>query len=266
MKRYTKAFTLVELLVVLSIISMLSSVVLVALQGARDKGRIGSIVTFATYNYHKLGSDMIFFANFNEGSGAPLDQSNNFTTAVSIGRVSSFSAGSAFDAQNQVNRLTYTPSIPRTLSNASYAYSLWVNRNNAALDSGVSYEYLLVFNNDGSGRQIYHNGTNTTCWQQFGVAVPNALIYDSKWHHIFCNFDTKSGQLSMYIDGKLIGSVATSNSLFQLQDFTIGNGMTNNYKFKGLIDDVQIFAESLTAMEVRAIYAEGRNNHQLALQ
>jgi hypothetical protein len=42
--------------------------------------------------------------------------------------------------------------------------------------------------------------------------------------------------------------------------------MTNNYKFKGLIDDVQIFAESLTAMEVRAIYAEGRNNHQLALQ
>jgi prepilin-type N-terminal cleavage/methylation domain-containing protein len=63
-----KAFTLVELLVVMSIISMLASVVLVAIQGARDKGQVSAGVRFSGYTYHAFGADAILYSDFNKGA------------------------------------------------------------------------------------------------------------------------------------------------------------------------------------------------------
>lgn len=73
----SRGFTLIELLVVISIVSVLSSVILVSLQAAREKGRIGGGIKFATYNYHKFGATQTL-------ASWPLDEAAGMSSARDI--------------------------------------------------------------------------------------------------------------------------------------------------------------------------------------
>ncbi len=70
-------FTLVELMVVISIISLLSSIFLTTFNRARDKARIASGMQFAASIYHALGSEMIGQWNFEDVANPGYDSSGN---------------------------------------------------------------------------------------------------------------------------------------------------------------------------------------------
>ena len=68
-KSKLNGFTLVELLVVISIIGLLSSIVLVSFSNSRDKARLAKSQQFDAQISHALGAYAVGIWRFEEGTG-----------------------------------------------------------------------------------------------------------------------------------------------------------------------------------------------------
>jgi prepilin-type N-terminal cleavage/methylation domain-containing protein len=81
-----KAFTLVELLVVISIIGLLSSIAVVSMGSSREKARLASGQQFAASVDHAVGDQIVGQWNFDECSGTVAnDTSGNGNNGAFVG-------------------------------------------------------------------------------------------------------------------------------------------------------------------------------------
>ncbi|GAA4966284.1 LamG domain-containing protein [Algibacter aquimarinus] len=110
--------------------------------------------------------------------------------------------------------------------------------------------------------------TNGSTQQHVG-GVSNAEINFDEWHHIAGVYSSGSGEIKLYIDGKLEASASISGTtLAQSEDtnnaFEIGrfsNESGANQYFKGDIDEVRVFDVVLTDDQIQQLaYQEIDNN------
>lgn len=288
-KTNNKGFTLVELLVVVSIIAMLSSVVLVAVQGARDKGIIAGGLKFATYNDRAVGDRLVAAWPFNECSGATtLDSSTKGNTGTIVGAAWSSTESPikpgcslSFAADNKVTTTYVQTAVTQ------YTISAWIksSRNDGEVsgiinDRGPSPD-------DGSGKSITMtmNGTGTiSCGldtdNTYVGMTSSETVNNNKWHNVTCTFNSVSGSrvtasnFVIFIDGKRSATLTPSdfgpavNS--PLTGHAVGTvvGRHDNWEndFIGYIDDVRIYAASLVAFDVEKLYLAGLPEHSMALK
>lgn len=257
MKYSDSAFTLIELMVVVSIISLLSSTIMVALVSARDKARFSSGQTFDTNLFRGFGTDSQGYWKLDEGSG---------TIAINSG------LGNATGNGTIVNGVWITDgpmgrpalsfatgrnvTLPAVSTGASFTVAAWVrftttaqqpilsNRAATGLYFGTSVGKVYVYYTTGSPTNL--------------LAVKN--INDNKWHHVVWTSDNVRAQV--YVDGTLDSSQnQTRTGVPHTGNTYIGYDAVNNQYFNGDISGVAVYNRAAVASEVRDLYLAQRSSY-----
>lgn len=150
-RRALAGFTLLEILVVISIIGILASVVLVSLSSARDRGRVASALVFDSTNYHSFGSDGIIRLDLADSTYPPIGQSQYNTTynvgdCFGTGCSLQYSKDTPSGSGNSLNFLpgptngmaiNFSPAVKLN----EYTISIWVK---PEAGSNESQDFLIV--------------------------------------------------------------------------------------------------------------------------
>ena len=284
MVKSNKAFTLVELLVAITIIGLLSTIVFVSLSGVRDKARITKGLYFAKQLETNLGADLIGRWSFDEGSGNTAYDSSGYGNDGAIsgaswkcvaddldntpsGKGCSLSFDGVDDyiatgitTQNSYFHNGFTISAwiyPRGWGGGGYGRIV----DKSTLNEGDNGFYIALNSNTG--------GLLTLINKSNAISSFNNSISLNKWQHVVLvvkPVDANKSSLTFYIDGvqsgnldqsvnKGLSGIATNNPL------AIGNlSISTTRTFDGLIDEVLIFSTPLSLSQIQSQYYSGLNN------
>jgi hypothetical protein len=99
----------------------------------------------------------------------------------------------------------------------------------------------------------YRNANN-----QYTELNYNIAYYDDNWRLLTATYDGTT--FKFYVEGVLVASAHDTFIGFGAQPLHIGSYMGSQRTFKGNIDEVSIWKESLSAIQVQEIYNAGESN------
>jgi prepilin-type N-terminal cleavage/methylation domain-containing protein len=264
-----KSFTLIELLIVIAIIGILSSLVISRFSNVRENARISNTLQWSSGIHRLMGSNIIGYWDLNDGTGSTtardLSGYGNHGTLFGTpewtqGGVSGVGYSLSFDGSDDYinidNKFNFR-------NDDEFTISIWV------------YPRL----DDVSSEIIGKKRGNPNAWVIWYYAIGDRMIFEingdnqkrqqanifnfqyNKWNFITATYS--KGYSVIYLNGEFeqefdYDDVGHFNNNYDLE---IGRSSGGGSEFDGLIDNACIYDTALTAEEVSQIYAETKDKY-----
>ena len=262
-----RGFTLVELLVVITVIGILAAVVVVNMSGGMDRANITKGQAFSEKIGGELAGSLVSEWRFDEGAGSTARDA----WGANSGTLSDSSMWRSGGDCVSGNCLEF---------NGTSDYVDCGNDESLYIPSLLTIEAWIKLNNDYTSTQaiisnVQSNGGNSTYGLELGrtdnkfsflhmgsiVATSALTISDNNWHHVVATQTGSSGDwdITFYLDGVFSN---TDNTVIDpgLGGNTVigrhGDYLGPQY-FDGLIDEVRIYNNAADLTQVQSHYLAG---------
>jgi chitodextrinase len=198
-------------------------------------------------------SNLVAAYGFNEGAGttsADLSGNGHAATLVNgpVWSSGKYANGLTFDGVNDAVTLANPSTI--NLGTSNFTVMLWTKRNALGGAQRHLFSKCSATGWQTGCKELYFSG-DTLKFGSAGTGDTNSInIADTNWHHIALVFTRVTNGVQIYVDGTL-RTTATKNLEADnaAHVFMLGN-LTNSNPYSGLIDEVRIYQQALTAAEV----------------
>ena len=271
-------FTLLELLVVISIIGLLASVFVFGYSGWTDKARLANTKSFSQSVRSTLTAYVVGSWTFDRISGATVyDDSGYNNNGVNTGVV-------VADGINK-NGFLFNSSDVVFVNNSTslnnydaLTLEAWAKPTISGGYDGIMDKYY--YPNSCGVRQFLFAiwPTNRVCFwmghnngaSAVSLCTATNSVNINKWNHLLATWSKVTNTMKIYLDGKERATY-TNASLNWTTNTNCGLQLgryytTSSYTFDGVLDELKIYTEPFTIAQVKQLYTEGLAKRGLALK
>jgi len=256
-----KAFTLLELLVVITIIGILSSIVIVSMSGSTDSAIIAKSKAYAQQVHALLGANAVGVWNFDEGTGTTvkdisgygnngiLQGNAHFVDSEIEGYALSFDGSGDYINCGNNNILNITESITIEAWVKINVYRAWAG----IITKGIDTEQYTLLMDRYDGNKLQFDGN----YASGQIVIGTSILSTDIWYHAVAIYSNRN--VKIYLNGLLDKNQNVAWDLSSgNENMTIGvNPPGTDEYFNGLIDEVRIYSAALPVTEIRKHYVQG---------
>lgn len=263
-----EGYTLVEILVVIAIIGILSSVTFVAFSSAREKSRMSTAKMFEANHVGVLRNYLVAEWKFDECSGNTANDTSGSDAHLSLVGNPVWSSntptktGCALDFNGSTQYANTTDNPALDLNN-NFTLSAWVfikDNNNKIMIAKSNSTLNGAYLGYGFGGYGYVFGAHNIANSPFS---PREGYFSNNWNYV--TGVVKDGKRILYVNGNKISEYTSSGNTWDNNlNFTIASDAGGSYKSNIMIDNVRIYSTYLTASEIQKLYAEELSQRKLA--